>query len=130
MVSARGWQGTGLPRSGQNRVPRGRAPPDGSNPRFLIGFPMKIEWSPEAAADFAGIVGYIHEQNPSAADRVAHTMYDSAASLQTFPNRGRPGRVVGTRELVLAPLPFIVIYRVKRNVVEIVRVLHGSQRWP
>jgi len=73
---------------------------------------MKIKWSPEAAADFAGIVAYIHEQNPSTADRVAHTMYDSAASLKTFPNRGRPGRVVGTRELVLAPLPFIVIYRV------------------
>ena len=73
---------------------------------------MKIEWSPEAATDFAGIVAYIHEQNPSAADRIAHTMYDSAASLKTFPNRGRPGRVVGTRELVLAPLPFIVIYRV------------------
>jgi len=91
---------------------------------------MKIEWSPEAAADFAGIVAYIHEQNPSAANRVAHTMYDSAASLESFPNRGRPGRVSGTRELVLAPLPFILIYRLRRNVVEIARVLHGSQRWP
>jgi toxin ParE1/3/4 len=91
---------------------------------------MKIEWSPEAAADFAGIVAYIHKQNPSAADRVAHTLFDSAASLESFPNRGRPGRVSDTRELVLAPLPFIVVYRVKRNVVEIARVLHGSQRWP
>ena len=91
---------------------------------------MKIEWSPEAAADFAGIVAYIHEQNPSAARLVAHTMYDSAASLDSFPNRGRPGRIGGTRELVLAPLPFIVVYRVKRTVVEIVGVLHGSQRWP
>jgi len=91
---------------------------------------MKIEWSPEAAADFAGIVAYIHEQNPSAANRVAHNMYDSAASLKSFPNRGRPGRIDGTRELVLSPLPFIVVYRVKANVVEIARVLHGSQRWP
>jgi len=91
---------------------------------------MKIEWSPEAAVDFAGIVAYIHEQNPSAANRAAHTMYDSAASLESFPNRGRPGRVSGTRELVLAPLPFILIYRRRRNVVEIARVLHGSQRWP
>jgi toxin ParE1/3/4 len=91
---------------------------------------MKVEWSPEAAADFAGIVAYIHEQNPSAADHVAHTTFDSAAALESFPNRGRPGRVSGTRELVLAPLPFIVIYRFKRNVVEIARVLHGAQRWP
>src|ERR1022692_2813056 len=69
MVSARGWQGPRLPRPGQNRLPRGRAPPDGPNPRFLSS-PMKIEWSPEAAADFARTVAYIHEQNPSAADRV------------------------------------------------------------
>lgn len=91
---------------------------------------MQIKWSPEAAADFAGIVDYIHKQNPAAADRVAHSMYDSAASLESFSNRGRPGRIDGTRELVLAPLPFIVVYRVKRNVVEIARVLHGAQRWP
>jgi toxin ParE1/3/4 len=91
---------------------------------------MKIEWSPEAAADFAGIVDYIHKQSPAIADRVAHSIYDSSASLESFPNRGRPGRVEGTRELILAPLPFIVVYRVKRNVVEIARVLHGSQRRP
>lgn len=91
---------------------------------------MEIRWSPEAAADFAGIVGYIHKENPSASGRVAQTIYDSATSLESFPNRGRPGRIDGTRELVLAPLPFLLIYRLKRDAVEIVRVLHGLQRWP
>ena len=91
---------------------------------------MEIRWSPESAADFAGIVEYIHKENPSASDRVAQTIYDSATSLESFPNRGRPGRIDGTRELVLAPLPFILIYRVKRETVEIVRVLHGLQCWP
>jgi toxin ParE1/3/4 len=91
---------------------------------------MNIRWSPEAAADFAGIVDYIQQQNPSAADRVCHSMYDSVNSLESFPNRGRPGRIDGTRELVLAPLPFIVVYRVTADAVEIARVLHGSQRWP
>jgi addiction module RelE/StbE family toxin len=91
---------------------------------------MKIRWSPEAAADFAEIVEYIRNQNPSAADRVAHTVYDSITSLKSFPKRGREGRVADTRELVLAPLPFIVVYRVKRSAVEVVRILHGAQRWP
>jgi toxin ParE1/3/4 len=91
---------------------------------------MKIRWSPEAAADFAGIVEFIHEQNPSAAYRVANGLYESATSLESFPNRGRLGRVEGTRELVLSPLPFIVVYRVQHRTVEIARVLHGSQRWP
>ncbi len=91
---------------------------------------MKIRWSPEAAADFAGIIEYIHKENSPAARRVAHTVYESVISLESFPYRGRPGRVEGTRELVLSPLPFIVVYRVKRDVAEIARVLHGSQRWP
>jgi toxin ParE1/3/4 len=91
---------------------------------------MKIRWSPEAAADFAGIIEYIRTQNPSAAERVAQTVYDSINSLESFPKRGRPGRVEHTRELVLAPLPFIVVYRVEQNIVEVARLLHGSQRWP
>jgi toxin ParE1/3/4 len=91
---------------------------------------MTVRWSPEAAADFAAIVEYIRKQNPSAAERVAHTIYDRVASLASFPKKGRPGRTKGTRELVFSPLPYIAVYRVKAEAVEIARVLHGSQRWP
>jgi len=62
--------------------------------------------------------------------RVAQTIYDGLESLASFPNRGRPGRTKGTRELVLAPLPFIAVYRLKDKAVEIARVLHGSRRRP
>jgi addiction module RelE/StbE family toxin len=91
---------------------------------------MTVRWSPEAAADFDIIIAYLLERNPSAADRLARTIYDAASSLDTFPNRGRIGRVEGTRELVLAPLPYILVYRVLSDAVEISRALHGSQRWP
>jgi addiction module RelE/StbE family toxin len=91
---------------------------------------MTVRWSPEAAADFTAIVEYIRKQNPSAAERVAHTIYDGVASLTSFPKRGRHGRTKGTRELVFSPLPFIAVYRVRAEAVEIARVLHGSQRWP
>jgi len=80
---------------------------------------MTLRWSPEAAADFAAIVGYIRKQNPSAAERVAHTIYDGIGSLASFPKRGRPGRIKDTRELVLSPLPFIVVYRVKAAAIEV-----------
>jgi addiction module RelE/StbE family toxin len=82
------------------------------------------------AVDFAGIIEYIRRQNPSAAERIARSIYESVTSLESFPELGRPGRIAGTRELVLTPLPFIVVYRVKRKMMEIARVLHGSQRWP
>ncbi len=91
---------------------------------------MTVRWSPEAGADFAAIVEYIRKQNPSAADRVAGAIYDGCASLASFPRKGRLGRTKGTRELVLSPLPFIVVYRVGEEAVEIARVLHGAQRWP
>ena len=90
---------------------------------------MKTRWSPEATADFAGIIRYIRKDNPTASEKIAHTIYDAAVSLKSFPNRGRAGRVENTRELVLSPLPFFV-YRGTDNFVEIARVLHGSQRWP
>jgi len=52
------------------------------------------------------------------------------AALALFPKQGRPGRTKGTRELAFSPLPYVAVYRVKDEVVEIVRVLHGAQRWP
>ncbi len=78
----------------------------------------------------AAIVEYIRKQNLSAAERTAHEVYESVASLASFPNQGRPGRIKGTRELVFSPLPFVAVYRVKDKAVEIARVLHGAQRWP
>ena len=91
---------------------------------------MMVRWSPEAAADFDSIIAYLLQQNPSAADRIARTIYRAVSSLDALSNRGRLGRVEGTRELVLAPLPYVVVYRLLNDAVEISRLLHGSQRWP
>ena len=91
---------------------------------------MTVRWSPEAAADFDSIIAYLLQQNPSAADRIARTIYGTVSSLDALSNRGRLGRVEGTRELVLAPLPYVVVYRLLNDAVEISRLLHGSQRWP
>ncbi len=54
---------------------------------------------------------------------------DQTAALADFPRRGRPGRVGGTRELVIVGTPFIVVYRI-RDAVEIVGFLHARQQWP
>ena len=91
---------------------------------------MELRWSPASAADLAQIVHYISEDSPSAASRVASMVYARAEGLTTFPLMGRAGRREGTRELVLAPLPFIVVYRVFADAVEIVRIVHAAQRWP
>ena len=64
------------------------------------------------------------------ARQVAEIIYSRCATLEDFPDRGRIGRIVGTRELVFAPLPYIVVYRVKSGTVEIARIYHGAQNWP
>jgi len=91
---------------------------------------MEVRWSSEAADDLERIVIRVRQDNPQAARQLADTIYQCCADLPLFPNRGRRGRVASTREFVLAPLPFIVVYRVKAEAVEIVRIYHGAQNWP
>ncbi len=50
--------------------------------------------------------------------------------LADHPHVGRAGRVLGTRELVIANTPFIIPYRVAENTIQILRVLHDKRRWP
>ena len=57
-------------------------------------------------------------------------IYDTVVSLRTLPQRGRIGREEGTRELVVARLPYIVVYRIKANAVEILHIYHGAQDRP
>ena len=59
----------------------------------------------------------------------AQSIYEAASSLRTFPERGRISRRPGARELVCAPWPYIVAYRIERQTVEIARVWHAAQDW-
>ena len=92
---------------------------------------MNILWSPEAIDDLNSLRDHIAEDNPAEARGVVlHIMHNIEQSLPDNPQMGRPGRVPGTRELVIAKTLFIVPYRLQRNVVQILRVYHGARRWP
>ena len=71
-----------------------------------------------------------NRDGPEAVRRVAVGIYDAINSLALFPRRGRPGRKPGTREFILPGLPWLAVYRVGEDVVEIGRILHGAQRFP
>ena len=83
-----------------------------------------------AVDDLDDIAGYISQDNPEAARRTVRRLWTAAKSLAEQPEMGRPGRVHGTRELVVSDTPFVVPYRVVGSEIEILRVLHGARDWP
>jgi toxin ParE1/3/4 len=91
---------------------------------------MLPRWTTPAAQDLYNIVRRIQQDNPDAAAKVAKTLYDGCGGLGSFPRRGRKGRIEGTRELVFARLPYIVVYRIQDQDLEILRIYHGAQDWP
>jgi toxin ParE1/3/4 len=91
---------------------------------------MPIVWLPLAVQDLIHIRTYIADQNPQAASKVGQRIDQAVSHLSTMPNMGRSGRVFGTRELVISSTPFLVVYRVQNNRIEILRVLHGRQPFP
>ena len=92
---------------------------------------MLVRWTKPAADDLTYISDYTLEHfGPAQARRAALAIYEAADSRTTIPSRGRPGRKPSGRELVISRLPFVIIYRVRGDAIEITRILHGAQKWP
>ena len=91
---------------------------------------MPLRDAEEAAGDLERITNYLFEETPRHAPDLVHAIYEAPSALLTFPYRGRPGKKEGTPELVLSPLPYIVVYRIAADAIHIVRILHGAQKWP
>lgn len=81
------------------------------------------------ARDLDLIVEHIAKDNPVAALRMWDEIEGQIERLQEFPHSGRVGRIAETRELVVTGTPFIVVYTVGDRV-DLIRVLHGAQKWP
>ncbi|HUE03327.1 MAG TPA: type II toxin-antitoxin system RelE/ParE family toxin [Bryobacteraceae bacterium] len=87
----------------------------------------RIRWSPAAADDLEELFNYLKEHHPSLAQPTIRKLYEAARSLKRFPHRGHIGHNEGTRELIVAPMPYIIVYGVEPQVVSIFRVLHTSR---
>jgi plasmid stabilization system protein ParE len=75
---------------------------------------MRIRWTGPAASDLTRICGYLEEHDsPVVARRIALSIYEGVEALIQFPRRGRPGRSLGTRELVFPRLPYVAVYRAR-----------------
>jgi toxin ParE1/3/4 len=91
---------------------------------------MQVVWTAKALRDLAALRSYISHDKPPAAERQVELILAAVTGLARFPHSGRPGRRAGTQELVVGQTPYLVPYRVRGDLVEVLRVLHGRQRWP
>jgi toxin ParE1/3/4 len=90
---------------------------------------VKVEWLHEAERNLAAQLEWIAEHEPWAALDMGDAIHAAVGRLADHPAMARPGRVAGTRELVVAGTPYIVVYRIEPSAVVILRVLHTAQRW-
>lgn len=90
---------------------------------------MRIEWSVEAGHDLREVHASIAQDSKPAAARVIRAIREGAQALSANPLMGRMGGVAGTRELVLSRYPYLMVYRVKKNGVRVLAVVHTSRHW-
>jgi toxin ParE1/3/4 len=90
---------------------------------------MKILWSRRAIRHLVQVRDYIAQDSPDSAAEVAERILAAVENLTAFPNLGRPGRISGTRELLVPGTPYIIPYRIRGSRIELIAVFHGRQRW-
>jgi toxin ParE1/3/4 len=91
---------------------------------------MKAVWSPRAVRHLVALRRYIERDSEQNAALVAERIPRAVDLLGTHPAIGRPGRVLGTRELVVVDTGFIIPYRVRAGRLELIAVFRGRQRRP
>jgi toxin ParE1/3/4 len=91
---------------------------------------LPILWSRRASAQLEAAYDFVSGENVSAAEKQLDIIKRAVEQLANFPEMGRPDRVYGTRELAIQSTPYIVAYRLKVSIVEILASLHGARRWP
>ncbi len=91
---------------------------------------MKLLWLRSGSESLRKQQAYIAADNPAAARRVGRRIRQATLRLATFPYSGRLGIVPDTRELIVPGLPYLIVYRVRNETVEILRVFHAARNWP
>jgi toxin ParE1/3/4 len=91
---------------------------------------MRVRWTRKALKNLADEAEYVSRDSPQSSAKIADRIQKLIEHLVNDPSLGRPGRVPGTRELVVTGTPYLIPYRVRENRIEILRVFHASRKFP
>lgn len=87
-------------------------------------------WTKLAIGDLGSVLEYIAADDAESAQRVAQAIRSASKRLDQFPQMGRNGAEMGTRELEVPGLPYVLVYRERGPTIQILRLLHSRQKWP
>ena len=91
---------------------------------------MLVQWTNKAKTRLEEIEAYIGQESPAAAKIVSGTsIKKTATQLSKYPDSGKPGRLMGTRELLFSDTPYLVVYTVRSNIVSILTIFHTAQNF-
>ena len=91
---------------------------------------MQVRYTRLAISDLSQAYGYIEADSPQNARAIGKRIEKSIDTLALYPLLGKQGRVEGTREFLVTGTPFIIIYRAKKDVLQILSILHTSRKYP
>jgi addiction module RelE/StbE family toxin len=90
----------------------------------------RVRWTKRALRRLDEIGAYVAEDDPAASELVILRIVTAVEALAIHPLLGRPGRITGTREMVLGDVSYIIAYRVVRDELAVLTVMHSAQKWP
>lgn len=92
---------------------------------------IALRFLKSALDDLDDVCAWTATHRPAgAAEAMARLLMEAAEGLRAFPERGRPGRVAGTRELVIPRTPFVLVYRLAGRGLQVLAILHQARAWP
>ena len=90
---------------------------------------MRVFWTPEAQQDRADVWDYIAADSPRAAARMDSLFSDAATRLAAHPMLGRPGKILGTRELIPHE-SYRLVYEFDDESIWVLALVHTARQWP
>lgn len=90
---------------------------------------LDLNWEAGALLQYEMLIQFVRDRNEPAAEALARRIDESVERACLFPEVGRPGRIIGTRELIVHP-NYVVVYRITDTAIDVLRLLHARQLYP
>ena len=90
---------------------------------------LDLNWEADALLQYEVLIEFVRDRNEPAAEALARRIDEGVERACHFPEIGRPGRVLGTRELIIHP-NYIVVYQITETAIDVLRLLHARQLYP